>query len=58
MGRLTMPLVLVLLVAIMVAYFNIARFFPFLSNLWVTVLFGSVTAIILFILIRKWIPEN
>ena len=53
-----MPIVLVLLAAIMIAYFNIANIIPFLKNTWLAVIFAVVVFATLFILAGRWMRER
>lgn len=58
MTRLVMPLTVVILVSVIVAYFNVARIFPFLSNLWVSIVFGIAAFIAIYIIMLKRLREH
>ncbi|HLD18548.1 MAG TPA: hypothetical protein VJB90_00895 [Candidatus Nanoarchaeia archaeon] len=58
MKAIKMPIVLVLLAAIMIAYFNIAKFIPFLSNIWIAIIFALIVGVALFVLAGRWMRER
>lgn len=58
MTRLVMPFLIVIFGSVMFAYFNIARFIPFLSNLWVSVVFGISALIVIYLILHKWLREH